>query len=489
MALLEDVFKKSGLPTVTFVEPIDFSKLVVALRAKGRSVVVEGPSGIGKSTAVKNALEKAGITSTFENLSARKANDVAKITTLFADEVKGNIIIDDFHKLSGELQEKIANQVKVAADEEREDVNIVIVGINDCGRRLVKFADDVSNRVDFFRFETNPKEKIEELIRKGEEELSIEIETRNSIVDASGGSFYLAQMLCYEMCAKADITETQVSLIKVEVSFEQVQNSVWRELSARFGERTNVFCRGPKFQSAGRAPYLHLLYWLARRNEWSLSIKDEIRLEVQMRGSVGQIVDKGYLAQHIENNKEISAVLHFDKEAARLTIEDPQFAFYLRNTAWNKLAESIGFRGVNFENRYDFALSFSGTSRDIAELIYSGLSSRQIEVFYDRQEEQRILAVDVEEYLEPIYRSEARYVICILDQDYSKRMWPRIEVTKFEERLGKGEIIPILIDDLAEGVFSRIEKTGHFRVKRANLGTDVDRLVSLLSSKLEENRQ
>ena len=46
---LEDVFKLSGVPEVTFVEPVEFSRLVVALRTKGRGVVIEGPSGIGKT--------------------------------------------------------------------------------------------------------------------------------------------------------------------------------------------------------------------------------------------------------------------------------------------------------------------------------------------------------------------------------------------------------------------------------------------------------
>ena len=488
MALLEDVFKKSGLPTITFVEPVDFSKLVVALRAKGRSVVVEGPSGIGKSTAVRNALAKAGITNEFESLSARKAKDVAKIEAVFSNEAVGNFVIDDFHKLSSDIQEKIANQVKVAADEESDDLNIVIVGINDCGKRLVRFADDVSNRVDFFRFETNPLEKIEAVISKGEAALNVEIITKREIAEASGGSFYLAQMLCYELCAKADVTETQTKSTAIAISFEQVQNSVWRDLKNRFGERTNIFCRGPKFQSAGRAPYLHLLFWLARKNEWSLSIRETIRSETNMRGSVGQIVDKGYLEQHIEKNPDIAAVLHFDKEAARLTIEDPQFAFFLRNASWNSISKEIGFRGVSFDSRYDIALSFSGTSRDIAEELYEALTSNQMEVFYDRQEEQRILAVDVEEYLEPIYRSEAKFVLCIIDADYSKRMWPRLEVTKFEERLGKGEIIPILVDAQEEGVFSKIEKIGHFRVRRTSRKEDIERLCALIAQKIIEQQ-
>jgi len=47
---VEDVFKISGVPTHTFVKPSGFNRLQVALRTPGRGVIVEGPSGIGKST-------------------------------------------------------------------------------------------------------------------------------------------------------------------------------------------------------------------------------------------------------------------------------------------------------------------------------------------------------------------------------------------------------------------------------------------------------
>jgi hypothetical protein len=44
--MLEDVFKRSGLPTFTLVQPAEYEHLKVALRTPGRGVVVEGPSGI-----------------------------------------------------------------------------------------------------------------------------------------------------------------------------------------------------------------------------------------------------------------------------------------------------------------------------------------------------------------------------------------------------------------------------------------------------------
>jgi hypothetical protein len=52
---LIDVFKESGVPRLTFVEPDDFYDLRLALAQPGRGVVIEGPSGVGKTTALQNA--------------------------------------------------------------------------------------------------------------------------------------------------------------------------------------------------------------------------------------------------------------------------------------------------------------------------------------------------------------------------------------------------------------------------------------------------
>lgn len=61
MPKLEEVFKIGGVPTHTFVAPLEYSQLVVALRTPGRGVVVEGPSGIGKTTAVSRAIQELGL--------------------------------------------------------------------------------------------------------------------------------------------------------------------------------------------------------------------------------------------------------------------------------------------------------------------------------------------------------------------------------------------------------------------------------------------
>lgn len=127
----------------------------------------------------------------------------------------------------------------------------------------------------------------------------------------------------------------------------------------------------PKFARRARAPYLHILRWLAEGKEWTLSLRDAVRQHPEMRGSVGQVVDKDYLRTLIDSDPDIAHVIHYDAE--QLTVEDPQFIFFIRSIAWKQFAMEPGFMGVDFENRYDFALSFAGEDRAIAEELFRQL--------------------------------------------------------------------------------------------------------------------
>ncbi len=79
---LEEVFKMSGIPKRTFVRPMEYEKLLIALRTPGRGVVIEGPSGIGKITAVSKALRQLALDNNVLSLSARKSEDRELIASL-----------------------------------------------------------------------------------------------------------------------------------------------------------------------------------------------------------------------------------------------------------------------------------------------------------------------------------------------------------------------------------------------------------------------
>lgn len=72
---VEEVLRASGIPTHPFVRPSAYSRLKVALRTPGRGVIVEDPSGIGKSTAITRALEEFGEDLNVTRLTARETAD------------------------------------------------------------------------------------------------------------------------------------------------------------------------------------------------------------------------------------------------------------------------------------------------------------------------------------------------------------------------------------------------------------------------------
>lgn len=485
MPQLQDVFVLNGVPTHTFVEPPEFPRLRINLRSRGRGLVVEGPSGIGKTTAIERAIEQEGLKDRVTKLSARKKEDLEYIENIYDLVDSGVIVIDDFHKIPFEKQKSIADFVKVLADEGNEKLKVIIVGINDSGRRLIEIADDITNRIDVVPMENNPNEKIRELIDLGERALDITISVSEEIVFMSNGSFYLAQMLCHEACLKDDVLETMSPHKTVDISAESVKSSVWRRLNDRFYGLAKTFCEGVRRRKEGRAPYLHLLKWLSESDSWVLNIRDACNSHPEMKGSVSQVIDKDYLSQLFKDNKNLEKQIHYDESGKKLIIEDPQFVFYIRNIAWSSFALDLGFNDV-FQRKYDFALSFAGSVRQIAESIFYNLSDREMQIFYDRQEQHRILSNDLEDYLHPIYNSEARYVICIIDENYPKRIWTRFEEKVISQRSHQ-DIIIILVGDTDPGAFSSVKDRGYLQISAEPDETEIDENCSILVRRLHEN--
>ena len=182
MLKTEQVFNTSGVPTYTFVQPKEYTQLLVSLRTPGRGVVIEGPSGIGKTTAVENALKELGVTKDVAELSARKPADVEYIEALPSMRKVGVVVVDDFHKLAEKTRSELADYMKSLADEEAADVKLIVLGINRAGENLINFAHDLVNRVDIVPFEANPDEKVRQLLSQGEAALNIDINVADEIV-------------------------------------------------------------------------------------------------------------------------------------------------------------------------------------------------------------------------------------------------------------------------------------------------------------------
>ncbi len=481
---LEEVFKLSGVPTYTFVEPREYSRLLVALRTPGRGVVIEGPSGIGKTTAVTRALQGLPGGDHALRLSARRKDDRELIRELPDIRDAGFVVIDDFHRLENDVRSDIADHLKLLADEETAHTKLVILGINRAGDSLISFARDLIGRLDVIPFEANPDDRIRKLVREGADVLNVALPER-AIATLAKGSFHLTQMLCHAACLASDITETQPARHQLTTPMEVVLERVMDDLSLNFMEIAMKFATGPQFSRGGRAPYLHMLQWLGAGKEWAISLDREISHHPELRSSFKKVVERGHLAEFLAHHDDLGDLLHFDPQTHVLAVEDPKFFFFIKNLAWGKFAERVGYLNSGFPHRYDVTLSFAGTDRHIAEMLRDTLLDREFAVFYDEDEQHDILAANVEQYLAPIYQSEATFVVCLLGAEYPKRVWTQFESKQFRSRFGAESVVPVWFSSAPPGLFDETSTIGGFFLRDDDpLGPQIEKLTELLEQKI-----
>lgn len=481
MAYLEEVFRLSGVPTITFVEPERYEEIKVSVRTPGRSLVIEGPSGIGKTTAITKILTELQLVGSAMSLSARRPADIEYIEALPDMNGIGIVIIDDFHRLGDATKAKISDYMKVLADNGDETSKLILVGINKAGQQLIKFAHDLGLRIDVFRLESNPVELLEKVVTLGETALNVGFASKAKIAELAQGSFQLVQLICHKLCILGKISETNDEEKEINVSINAALEDVILDLSRQFKDAAITFARGSRLRKEGRAPYLHILKWLSESDDWSLDLSEAMIAHPEMKGSISQVLEKGWLQALLADPEKIEILapyFYFEQSTGILSVEDPKLIFYLKNIVWRVFTKQVGYKANYFRSRYDFALSFAGADRQIAQKLYNELTSREVSVFYDENEQHRIIAQNVEDYLAPIYRSEASYVLVLQSPEYPTRIWTKFESDNFRERFGKNEVIPIRFTTVAAGFFTGDAKYGGVAFDPAK---DIDSQVAQIS--------
>lgn len=451
-------------------------------------MIVEGPSGIGKTSSILRAIERvSGVACKF--LSGRKSVDIKEIDTIPDRDGLGLIIIDDFHRLDERIRQRLGDKIKLLSDEEDESTKLVLIGINRAGQSLIDYAPDLLHRVEMIRFGRTNIERIQELIQRGETALNCSISAAEAIAEEAEGSFAMAQVLCHEACLQAGVLEKEKNNKKVEASLPAVREAVIRDLSPAFYPVARDFATGNKLRREGRAPYLHLLKWLSATSEGDLDTREAIRANPNLKASVSQVIEKEHLSTLLESNARVSAIIHFDHVSQLLTVEDPKFLYFIRHLVWSKFARQVGYDSIEFKGKYDFALSFAGEDRDLARKICESLQQHELTVFYDEHESHRILGNDVEEYLAPIYRSEADYILPLLSNAYPRKIWTKFESQQFKDRFGDNSVIPIMVDDFCPSLFDIAASVGFMRVQSKQLDNDLTLAVDMLCKKILEERE
>jgi ATP/maltotriose-dependent transcriptional regulator MalT len=104
---LADVFKTIGLPPYTYVKPKHFGEVRGDIEQPGKHLLIEGPSGIGKTCVVYKVFEELQWKKDehYTYVSARDVNAEVIVDAFFLEASQGGdpqpsvVVIDDYHLL------------------------------------------------------------------------------------------------------------------------------------------------------------------------------------------------------------------------------------------------------------------------------------------------------------------------------------------------------------------------------------------------------
>lgn len=385
---LVEVFKDSGVPSVTFVEPDDFYRLRLALEQPGRGVVIEGPSGVGKTTALHTALGQLdhGPQERFQVLRCRDGADVDRIRRL-RQWHRGPVAIDDFHRLDSALRGELADYLKLLADTERADRKLVIVGIPGTGQRLVDIAFDIATRIEILPLGTVSDDKVLEMIGKGEAALNIDLVGKAEIVRASAGSLNIAQVLCKHAVALAGIRETQTITTPVDAHLARAIDQAMAVMALKFATTARSFAAlGGPHDRLG----LELLRELAEAKDGMLRLWQLRDRRPELAAGIDRFVNTHPMDSLDQRHTAHDRQLLYDAEAATLVIDDPQLTFYLRQLNFEQLALDAGKRPGTHRTR--IFISYSHHDQDWCDRLRVHLRPIERDGLVDLWDDTRITA-------------------------------------------------------------------------------------------------
>ncbi|HEV8562028.1 MAG TPA: TIR domain-containing protein [Actinophytocola sp.] len=338
---LGEVFKPTGMPTATFVEPDDFFEFRMALRQPGLGVILEGPAGVGKTTVLRQAVDQdADRLREPELLSARKPADVPTIRQLLGGHT-GLVAVDDFQRLPADLQDDLADYLKVLADDDAADGKLVLVGIPGTAQGLIDLSPDLATRIRRFRLGRVSEEILLQMMTKGEAALNIIFDRKVEVAIASMGSLQTAQMLCWSMVTMAGIDKTADVPTIVHTDIARARVKVAELLRLKFQSTVEDFI---VLDDPDELLCIELLLELARTSDGILRLGPFADRRPDLRDAIERVFIDGMKDGLAHQHKNLSKFVFYDPRNHRLVVDDPQFVFYLCQLSRAELLDAAGKR-------------------------------------------------------------------------------------------------------------------------------------------------
>ncbi|MGH9904787.1 MAG: TIR domain-containing protein, partial [Pyrinomonadaceae bacterium] len=336
------------------------------------------------------------------------------ILSLAEGKEKGRFIVDDFHRLEDGTQGKIADLVKLAAEEYGSDEypKVVIIGINKVGSELIHLVHDVAKRCGIHRIQPASQETANELMKIGEEKLNVNLCGKQNIFEETKGDYWLTQLVCQSICLLNDITETSGTATNLTFSVGKLRSRVTSRLEHSYQEPVKEFCRGKRFRSTND-PYLKLLRCVSEQDGSIVDLTELANANPDVRGSINNIKEKR-LSTLIESKPVCEKYFYYNAATKHFAIEDPALFYYLKHLDWDDIRKVCGFRAGEKSYEFDFAISFAGENRPLAKLIAEQLEILDSSVFYDEFFEANYLGKAWHSKLKEVFAAQCRFIVCLL---------------------------------------------------------------------------
>jgi len=511
---LGDVFKTVGLPPYTYVKPKHFGEVRADILQAGKHLLIEGPSGIGKTCVVFKVFEelqwKNG--NEFKYIGCRDGNAEQVIDKFLKNATVVDmpnprvLVVDDFHLLSAGKRTEIGSTLKRLSDrsfEQAEPAKVILIGIPTTGISLLSDAYDLGPRLGSYSLKRASDSEIDKLISEGEQALEVLFEDREVLLSESAGNFWLAQYVCNKVCAIEEVYETQNDTRILTFDILGIRSRLMAELTQRYLPIARTFAKGKKWRPGGNKPYLEILLALCKIPD-SVVTFDQLLQVVSERRRPGLKAVRTRISEVIfdpSRKIDLRSQIAFEADSG-FSIEDPLFRYFLTNVDIKVLFRDLGIEESSVENgrlyTYDIGFSFAGEVRKIVELINAEMKAEDVITFYDFDQQAILLAVDLQDMLAKVYAESCRYYLVFMDKHYREKVWTRFEKDVMTSGNRSEHIVPIIVDDEGasgtvgisntigridlKDIWSEIQKTG--TISADNVNTIKNRCVLPMLEKI-----
>jgi TIR domain len=341
IAQLGTVFRQTGLPTHTFVEPPDFHLLQLALSLPGLGIVIEGPSGIGKTTLVHACLtdaKRAGYQ--VEELSGRITADLPRLAEIAANHPHGIVVVDDFHRLPADLRGQLTDHLKLLADRGDDDRRLIVIGIPETGHNLIRFGHDLTTRIQVIPIDKAPYDLVLKMIRQGEKALNVTFSRADEIAREAAGSLNVAQILCLHTAYLNGVTATGEQHRTITEGVDRALGYVDRLFTSTYRDLIRTFCG---LDGEKRRTCIDLLLSLAR-TDGSLALDEMQGTDAGVARDIRTLLERFPEGFDGAAGEVFKDHLFLDVQSRQLVVEDPKLLFHLRQRQREELIRSAGKR-------------------------------------------------------------------------------------------------------------------------------------------------